>query len=566
MSNVLVTKYSFTMPEVGGTELIVIKTPTCVNLIDGCWLWNPSVGYLEVDASNGTDNIIVTNPGRLENAKSGTQFPSCMEFFVDAPTALPVYDQTVTCLTADFISPDVGETGIMVVDETANIRESDIIIIDRQYRYTVIEVLDEHRLLVRNEGDGKEGIIKAECDRCVSVKVLYSTYCCKVVREELQAEIDDINDRLNNKKSILAWSGNNVVTVYNGTNALTDATNDCTIKVEIPKGNLTVTSTDNVLTINSGSGTDALLKNANINLDLSAFAKTSDIPAVNNGILTIQKSDGTAIGYFRANQANNTTVTLPPINDGILTIKDSGGNTLGSFTANQSGNTTITVPVVPPIPTVPSVYSGYTAGQYLMLSDYNIALNSGDGYVLENPATSGAPKSAEQPLTSEFPTITLASPNTSGHNINIVGSIFVRCEGWFHTDTHTYPDSGYHSLVTARGPLTEFFVTPVITVNGVDYTPYSNSISSGKDFHLALDKLGTVRSENTEFSQQLTIPIVYEINPSSTNTIHFTSKFWADGLRTAGGSSSDVDTFYNEDVKVKILRLKIFVALLWVIK
>ena len=199
MSNVLVTKYPFTMPEVGGTELLVIKTPTCVNLIDGCWLWNPSVGYLEVEESNGTDNIMVSNPGRLENAKPGTQFPSCMEFFVDAPTALPTYDPTVTCLAADFISPEVEESGIMVVDDTSHIRETDIIIIDRQYRYTVVEVLDEHRLLVRNEGDGKEGIIDVKCDECLSVKVLYSTFCCKVVREELQAEIDAINDRLDKR-------------------------------------------------------------------------------------------------------------------------------------------------------------------------------------------------------------------------------------------------------------------------------------------------------------------------------------------------------------------------------
>lgn len=540
MSNVLVTKYPFTMPEIEGTELLVIKTPTCVNLIDGCWLWNPSVGYLEVEKSDGTDNIMVSNPGRLENAKPGTQFPSCMEFFVDAPTALPTYDPTVTCLAADFISPEVGETGIMVVDDTSHIRDTDIIIIDRQYRYTVVEVLDEHRLLVRNEGDGKEGIIDVKCDECLSVKVLYSTFCCTVVREELQAEIDAINDRLDNKKSILSSNLNNLVSISGGANVQTDAPNDTVIYVDddlskydnsvskfitgagIPRGNLTVSSTGNVLTINSGSGSAALLKDLNINLDLSAYATSGDIPSVGNGRLTIKNSDGT---------------------------------TLGTFTANQSGNSTITLPAIPTPPGGPSQYSGQVLVEHIR--DVS--------YTLENTATSGDPISKTQSLTSDLPTINIASPVLSGHNIIIFGTVFVMVTGTFHTDTHTYPDQSYHSFVTVRGPVTNLYVSP--SLNSVPlFSGENGEVTSGRAYHISTDVLGTTASANQPFSQQLTIPVSKEVVSGTTNTLSFTGRLVASGLRNAGGSSSQKSTFYNEGVKVFINKIKVYTSLGWVIK
>lgn len=546
MSNVLVTKYPFTIPEVGGTELIVIKTPVCVNLIDGCWLWNPSVGYLEVEESNGTDNILVSNPGRLENAKPGTQFPSCMEFFVDAPTALPTYDPTVTCLAADFISPEVDETGIMVVDDTSHIRETDIIIIDRQYRYTVVEVLDEHRLLVRNEGDGKEGIIDVKCDECLSVKVLYSTFCCKVVREELQAEIDEINGRLNTKKDIKPWSGNNLVTISGGDDALTDAQFDCTIKVDddlskydnsvsqfitgadIPTGDLTVTSTNNVLTINSGSGTGALLKNANVNLDLSGYAETSDIPTVGNGTLTLQNS---------------------------------GGTTLGTFTANQSGNTTITIPSIPPIPTVPSVYSG---------SITNYQTNS-PGITLESSKNDGSADS--KPANLSFSPVSISSSGVSGSKVTLFGTIVLVCSGQYSSDTHTFnlhdeasSASAYNVLVTSRGPTIRLTASP--KVNNIDvYT--NNVISSESNYYYSLDgvnaPLGQTTAPLRPFSIPLTIPIMAEVDANSTYTVSLDITLYGGNLRKQHQSGTG-DTFVNEPITVKILSLSAHTALGWVIK
>jgi hypothetical protein len=88
-------------------------------------------------------------------------------------------------------------------------------------------------------------------------------------------------------------------------------------------------------------------------LDLSDYAKTTDLPTVNDGTLTI-KQGTTTLGTFTANQATGTTVTIPEpptpptVNDGTLTIKQ-GTTTLGTFTANQATGTTVTIPE-PPTP------------------------------------------------------------------------------------------------------------------------------------------------------------------------------------------------------------------------
>lgn len=548
MSNVLVTKYSFTMPEVGGTEVITIKTPTCVNLIDGCWLWNPSVGYLEVEGYKDSDNITVSNPGRVENAKPGTQFPSCMEFFVDAPTALPVYDTTVTCLIADFMSPAVEETGIMVVDDTRHIRATDIIIIDRLYRYTVIEVLDDHRLIVRNEGDGKDGIIDVKCNECLSVKVLYSTFCCKVVKEELQEEIDEINDRLDNKKSIVSSNLNNLVSISGGSNVQTDAPNDTVIYVDddlskydnsvskfitggdVPRGDLTVSSTGNVLTINSGSGSDALLKDININLDLAAYAARSELPTVGNG---------------------------------ALTIRTSGGATLGTFTANQSGNTIVTIPSIPPIPTVPSAYSGST-------SDYQN--KSISGVKLVSSKSDGSADTQTASLSSYFTPVSISSSGVSGSKVTLFGTISLMCSGEYSSDTHTFDlqdevssASAYNVLVTSRGPVIRLSASPKI--NGVDV--FNQPISSGRNYYYSLDEvnapLGQITADDKVFSIQLTIPIIAEVTSNSTYTVSLDVTLYGGGLRRKHQTGTGAN-YVNEPITVTAQSLSAHTTLGWVIK
>lgn len=570
MTNKLVSKYSFEMPDVG--DITTLTVSNCASISPNCWIWNTSVGYLEVIDFKEPE-VTVRNLGRIENAKAGSEFPSCMEFLIVAPDSLPLYDPTVTCLAADFISPEVNDTAIMVVVDTSKIRETDVLIIDRKYRYTVVAVIDEHQLEVRNEGWGKEPgeVIDVVCDECISVKILESTYCCKVVREELQEEIDDINDRLDNKKSILPSDLNNLVSISGGANVQTDAPNDTVIYVDddlskydnsvskfitdadIPRGNLTVSSTDNVLTINSGSGTGALLKNANVNLDLSAYAKQSDIPAVGNGTLTIQNS---------------------------------GGTTLGTFTANQSGNTVVTIPSIPPIPTVPSVYSGSKV-EYYSPPAFTITLQSenNDGSAYED----------HESLSSKYSPVSISSSGVSGTNVTLFGNIVLTCSGTYTSDTHTFnlakatlsntsyknivydgsidkrvDVTQYRTLVTSRGPSIWLVVNPKVSTNGgaaVDILP--SFITSGKNYYYSLDSvdhpLGSETAPNRPFSIQMTIPIMAEVIANATYTVSLDITIYGGNLRKQHQSGTG-DTFVNEPITVSAKEITAHTTLGWVIK
>lgn len=89
------------------------------------------------------------------------------------------------------------------------------------------------------------------------------------------------------------------------------------------------------------------------------------IPTVNNGTLTIQKN-GTDIAIFSANTATNTTANisvptktseitndsdfikssdLPTVNDGVLTIQKNG-TTVDTFTANSATNKTVNIETI----------------------------------------------------------------------------------------------------------------------------------------------------------------------------------------------------------------------------
>ena len=136
MTNKLIVKDPFEMPAVDDTAVLVLRE--CADLVPHCWIWNESVGYLEVVEYSGYDiYVTVKNVGMKENATSGTIFPSCMEFLITAPNATPIIDNTVTCLRADFNSPTVGQTALMSVDNTSAIKAGDLIVVARDYQYVV---------------------------------------------------------------------------------------------------------------------------------------------------------------------------------------------------------------------------------------------------------------------------------------------------------------------------------------------------------------------------------------------------------------------------------------------
>ena len=330
MTSKLIIKDPFEMPAVDDTTVLVLRE--CADLVPHCWIWNESVGYLEVVAYSGYDiYVTVKNVGMKENATSGTIFPSCMEFLITAPNATPIIDNTVTCLRADFKCPTVGQEALMSVDSTSAIRTGDLIIVDTRYQYLVTEIINEHTMKVLNEEKGKEGgVINVNCNECVPVKIFESTHCC----EALQEQVDDIYNRLNTKKSITTAT-DSLISVSNGSQTLADAFNDVVLDVD----------------------TDL----SKYNNSTSRFITSSDIPqipTVNDATLTIYNSDGvTPFIEFSVNAATAVTATLP----------QSGNTYTADFPLNIDSDNKITI----------SQASATTDG-YLSSTDWNTFNNKYD--------------------------------------------------------------------------------------------------------------------------------------------------------------------------------------------
>ena len=345
LSNKLIIKDPFEMPAVDDTAVLVLRE--CADLVPHCWIWNESVGYLEVVEYSGYDiYVTVKNVGMKENATSGTIFPSCMEFLITAPNATPIIDNTVTCLRADFKCPTVGQVALMSVDSTSAIRKGDLIIVDTRYQYLVTEIINEHTMKVLNEEKGKEGgVINVNCNECVPVKIFESTHCC----EALQEQVDDIYNRLDTKKSITPAT-DSLISVSNGNQVLTDAFNDVVLDVnkDLSKYDNTTSRFINLSDIPSLPDDIDLSHYDNT---VSRFITLSDIPqipTVNDATLTIYNSDGvTPFIEFSANAASNVTATLPqsgntytadsPLNiaDNKITISQASATTDGYLSSTD---------------------------------------------------------------------------------------------------------------------------------------------------------------------------------------------------------------------------------------
>ena len=344
-SNKLIIKDPFEMPAVDDTAVLVLRE--CADLVPHCWIWNESVGYLEVVEYSGYDiYVTVKNVGMKENATSGTIFPSCMEFLITAPNATPIIDNTVTCLRADFKCPTVGQEALMSVDSTSAIRKGDLIIVDTRYQYLVTEIINEHTMKVLNEEKGKEGgVINVNCNECVPVKIFESTHCC----EALQEQVDDIYNRLDTKKSITPAT-DSLISVANGSQVLTDAFNDVVLDVDtdLSKYNNTVSR---FITLNDIPSLPNDIDLSHYDNTVSRFITSSDIPqipTVNDATLTIYNSDGvTPFIEFSANASEAVTATLPqsgntytadsPLNiaDNKITISQASATTDGYLSSTD---------------------------------------------------------------------------------------------------------------------------------------------------------------------------------------------------------------------------------------
>ena len=365
-SNKLIIKDPFEMPAVDDTTVLVLRE--CADLVPHCWIWNESVGYLEVVEYSGYDiYVTVKNVGMKENATSGTIFPSCMEFLITAPNATPIIDNTVTCLRADFKCPTVGQEALMSVDSTSAIRKGDLIIVDTRYQYLVTEIINEHTMKVLNEEKGKEGgVINVNCNECVPVKIFESTHCC----EALQEQVDDIYNRLDTKKSITPAT-DSLVSVSNGSQVLTDAFNDVVLDVDtdLSKYNNTVSR---FITSNDIPSLPDDIDLSHYDNTVSRFITLSDIPSLPDDI-DLSHYDNTVSRFITSNDIPQ----IPTVNDATLTIYNSDGVTpFIEFSANASEAVTATLP-----------QSGntYTADSPLNIADNKITISQAsattDGYL-----------------------------------------------------------------------------------------------------------------------------------------------------------------------------------------
>ena len=417
----VIVKDPFEMPAVDDTTVLTLRE--CADLVPHCWIWNESVGYLEVVTYSGYDiYVTVKNVGMKENATSETIFPSCMEFLITAPNATPIIDNTVTCLRADFKCPTVGQEALMSVDSTSAIRVGDIIIVDTRYQYLVTEIINEHTMKVLNEEKGKEGgVIDVKCNECVPVKILESTHCC----EALQDQVDDIYNRIDTKKSVV--SNNVLLSVDHGLDAISDVSYDIELDIDtdLSKYDNTVSKFSSFIYFteeyNSGLSYARFIPDTNsgaskftlgsspkyysdayiwtfhgvgsneqiifvsggttkFEINTTAIKAYSDVLPNSSSSFTLGNASKTWSNvYTDSITLNGTTYTsIPTVNDATLDIQKNG-TSVGTFTANASSNSTINI-TVPTDTTDLTNGAGYiTSASLPTVNDAKLTIYESDG-------------------------------------------------------------------------------------------------------------------------------------------------------------------------------------------
>lgn len=267
-----------------------------------CWIWNASVGYLEVvKYSLYNSTITVRNLGRRENAKLGTEFPTCMEFLITAPTALDPYNPLSTCLAADFNSPTVGQEAYMSVGSTYVLKVEDQIIVDGDYRYEVTQVVNPTTLKVRNEGLGKDGIIEVGCNSCVPVQVVSNLNCCPIPTGDLTSNTSVLT--IDTGYDVLL--DNATLTLDTDLSKYDNSTSEFITLTDVPHG--TLDSNSSLLGITGGVGNVLGDITLSLNTDLSqydnatsGFITAGDIPrgelSSSTNILTVSNGVNNVLG------------------------------------------------------------------------------------------------------------------------------------------------------------------------------------------------------------------------------------------------------------------------------
>lgn len=268
MDNKIIIKDSFTMPAVDDTVNVIVSKS--IGLTPECWIWNDSVGYLKVVKFSLYDNqVTLENVGRIENAKAGTQFPTCMEFLITAPAPVDLYNSMSTCLKADFNSPSVGNEALMSVESSYAISVDDQVIIDRTYRYLVTQIVNSTTLKVKNEGLGATGIIHVDCNECTPVQVVNQLNCCPIPTGDLTSNTSVITI-VDGEEVLLAPSS---ITLDTDLSQYDNSVSKFIDVNGVPRG--TLSSNSNLITVTDG--TNNVLDNISLDLDtdLSKYNNTT---------------------------------------------------------------------------------------------------------------------------------------------------------------------------------------------------------------------------------------------------------------------------------------------------
>lgn len=522
---------TWVMPAVDDCVQLHLKDVT--NILPGAILWNQSVGSLHVSAyDSSTGYVTACNQGEEGNAEAGSDFPSCMSFHVGIPVECDCADNwTGPCLAADVTSPGVGETTEVAVNTVSGLFIGDIIDI-AGFMYRVVAINDVHTIVVKNEGFGAPlGTVIKNDPNCTGKPC---TVKLTVVNSDDPCTKDPVHEGVlivceDGERRPLEGTADNQITYWDN---------------EDKKWKLQTIKLDEECT------------NLTVDLTLDPLISIYVVSVVKTGVFKV--GDIVYIGdiQFTVNSIINSTQMRLEISEAVSKITVIGGGTsicLGEYHIDK--------------------FSGFNSGANTMNYDV-VQTIDGDGYLLKEGDTT-------KDISSDLPSITLATPNTNGKPVTILGSITIMCQGNFHTDTHTFnlekavtgstgggTVAQYSTLCTAGGPTVELTAMPKL--NNVNI--YSNEATSGRQYCLALDEytsklppVGTNDSGWNSYTRSVTLPIVCTIpNPGGSNTITLSATMHGYNLHDGDGDSGS--SKYNEDIRVRVKKIQTIVALAWIVQ
>lgn len=145
------TQFAFNMPDCGESVNVYFQNVKVLPV--GVYIWNESVGYLEVTAfNNQTGLATLLNNCNEGNASAGTQFQACTCFTVTAPPC-DCASSSGVFLSTDFTAPAVDECTTISVTSVNGLSEGDTIALGSG-TYVIGSIVSSTSISICNTGDG----------------------------------------------------------------------------------------------------------------------------------------------------------------------------------------------------------------------------------------------------------------------------------------------------------------------------------------------------------------------------------------------------------------------------